>query len=165
MPVPVIEAISRQHRGWANYCLGRIDAALADFDAAARAANRGGSALEAAYSELSRAQVVCELPDPEPGLALAGELRARSRARGCPMSRRTAVSSSRTAYLQQGRLDEADLLLSELVDEGWPRTTIAGGPPGRGCSCSGATQREPCRSSATRIRCGTRSPCFPTGNR
>ena len=103
VPELVIEAISRQHRGWASYCLGRVDEALADFDAAARAASRAGSAREAAYSELSRAMVLCELPDPESGLALARELRTRGRAQGLPdvahewASCSPSATSSRTA--------------------------------------------------------------------
>ncbi len=78
------------------------------------------------------------------GLALARELRARGRAQGLPDVAQECGIVLAYCYVQQGRLDEADLLLSELVDEGMPRTTTAGGPPGHGCSCSGATPREPC---------------------
>jgi DNA-binding CsgD family transcriptional regulator/tetratricopeptide (TPR) repeat protein len=118
VPVPVVESVSRQHRGWAHYFNGRIEQALADFDAAARAAARGGNAAETAYSELHRILVLGDLPDPEAALVMAGELLARAGAQGLPEVAQHCGIGIAFVLLEQGRLDDADLLLSELVDVG-----------------------------------------------
>jgi DNA-binding CsgD family transcriptional regulator/tetratricopeptide (TPR) repeat protein len=118
VPVPAVEAVARQSRGWSHWNLGRIDEALADFEAAAKAAARGGSVAETLWSEVHRALVLIDLPDSDAWTGLVVEVRDRARAQGLPdVAQECAIILAR-GYLQQGRLDDADLLLSELTEEG-----------------------------------------------
>ena len=117
-PVPVTESAALQHRGWIQHGLGRSDAAMVDFAAAKQCAVRGGSVIEAIWSELHEARTMIEGIDPARGMTLAVELRARVRALGLPeVAKDTGVAIAH-GLISLGRLDEADLLLSELVDEG-----------------------------------------------
>ena len=119
-PVPVIDSLARQIRSQAYYALGPMADAAAEAGAAARAAERpGGSAAYALAAELSQAEVLLTVLDPVRGLALARDLRAQAQASGMPELALGAGLNLLCGLVLQGRLDEATLLESELVEEGY----------------------------------------------
>jgi DNA-binding CsgD family transcriptional regulator/tetratricopeptide (TPR) repeat protein len=118
VPVPTVESIALQQRGWLLHRLGFVDAAMTDFADAHEAAVRGGSVAEAGWAELHRASVMVDGLDPARGLAMAGELRTRARGLGVPEVAAAAALTVVHGLISAGALHEADLLLSELLEEG-----------------------------------------------
>ena len=120
VPVPVIESLSRQLRSQAHLGLGRISDAAAEAGAAARAAEGpGGSPAYALSSELFLADVLLAGLDPARGLTLARDLRTRAKVHGLPDVALEGGLILMYGLVLQGRLDEATLLESELVEEGY----------------------------------------------
>ena len=120
VPVPVIESLARQLRSQAYYSLGRMADAAAEAGAAARAAERpGGSPAYALGSELFQAEVLLLGLDPARGLTLARDLRARAQASGMPEQALAGGLNLLCGLVLQGRLDEASLLETELVEAGY----------------------------------------------
>ncbi len=118
VPAPVTESGALQIRGWVNYGLGRTDAAMADYEAARRCAVRGDGGAEALWVERHSVEAMIDGLDPGRGMTLAVELRARARELGSPEVAAEAGLQVAHGLIHLGRLDEADLLLSDLVDEG-----------------------------------------------
>ncbi len=118
VPAPIVESGALQQRGWILHRLGFIDEAMTDFGDAHAAAVRGGSVAEALWSELHRIGLLVDGLDPARGIALARELRTRARGLGIPEIAAGAALIVVHGLISAGELDEADLLLAELVEEG-----------------------------------------------
>jgi DNA-binding CsgD family transcriptional regulator/tetratricopeptide (TPR) repeat protein len=117
---PVVESMARHERSMTYYALGRFSDAYAEAGAAANAAEQpGGSPANALWSELFGAEVLVGGLDPPRGLDLAQDLRARALAHGLPEVALFAGTLMVFGLVLQGRLDEATLLESELVEEGY----------------------------------------------
>jgi DNA-binding CsgD family transcriptional regulator len=91
---------------------------MTDFAGAREAALRGGSMAEVGWSELHTATAMVGGLDPARGMDLARELQARARGLGIPEVAVEAGLTLAHGLIDSGQLDEAGLVLSELVDEG-----------------------------------------------
>lgn len=118
VPAPVTESGARQVRGWVNYGLGRCDAAMADYEAARRCAVRGDGGAEALWAELHGVAAMIDGLDAGRGMTLAVELRAHARRLGVSEVAEETELDIAHGLMHLGRLDEADVLLSELVERG-----------------------------------------------
>ena len=118
VPVMFAESVALQIRGWIHRALGSPDAAMADYRAARRCAVRGGATREAIFTELHEAELMIDGIDPEGGLALAFEVRGRAPELGLPEVAAEGGLCAAMGLIHLGRLGEADLLLTDLLDEG-----------------------------------------------
>ena len=141
VPVPVIEVASLQHRGFAHLCFGMFDVALRDFESATRTAQQCGRAGAASWSEIGQALIFIDGVDPVRGRALAEEFRTRFKEQGQVDLAVGAGTLLVHSYVLEGRLDEADRLLSVLVEEGMAPIQITWtGPQSRMLLLRGSAQ-------------------------
>jgi DNA-binding CsgD family transcriptional regulator/tetratricopeptide (TPR) repeat protein len=118
VPAPIVTSAALQYRGWIQHRLGFPDEAMTDFAHAREAALRGGSMAEVGWSELHTATAMVGGLDPARGMDLARGLRDRARGLGIPEVAVEAGLTLAHGLIDSGKLDEAGLILSELVDEG-----------------------------------------------
>jgi DNA-binding CsgD family transcriptional regulator/tetratricopeptide (TPR) repeat protein len=116
--LPDVDASAWQTLAWSEFSMGRMGASVTAFGRAARAAVRAGNVAEAGYDDIGLAYVLGGGVDVERGLALADEAAARARGQGLPLIALRTGGMKVLALLTAGRLDEAGLLVAELVEQG-----------------------------------------------
>jgi DNA-binding CsgD family transcriptional regulator/tetratricopeptide (TPR) repeat protein len=117
-PMPDVVGSAWQALAWAEFSMGRMSASVSAFGHAKRAAAQAGNEAELAYDDIGLVYVLGGGVDVERGLALSDEAVSRARGRGLPLIALRTGGMHSLALLTAGRLDEADLLMEELVELG-----------------------------------------------
>ncbi|MBF4766139.1 hypothetical protein ISU07_23650, partial [Nocardioides islandensis] len=118
LDVPRIEAMGWAARTLAAYSAGRVEA-LADYEERASAAyKRGGESFLAYKHQIFLARELAEGLDTKRGVAMLEGLRGAAAAAGFPRAARVAAFHLVTVLVNLGRLDEADRLVDDLLQEG-----------------------------------------------
>jgi DNA-binding CsgD family transcriptional regulator len=114
--LPDVERLAWQTIARAEFGLGRMGASVRSFDRARATVPESVSGV--AYHDLGQAYVLGGGVDPARGLALAAELGPRARAQGQALVALRSGGMLAHGLVTAGRLDEAELLLTQLIELG-----------------------------------------------